>query len=81
MLVHVSQYARTANHACPPLYCPITEMEKIMKTEKMFLAACLLMSSALAVSTAMAEADETISPPAEEAAEPEARVFTSEHEI
>ena len=52
-----------------------------MNTGKMFLAACLLVSSVLTVSTAMAEADEAISPPAEEAAEPEARVFVSEHEI
>ncbi|NCF63167.1 MAG: carboxypeptidase [Gammaproteobacteria bacterium] len=52
-----------------------------MKTGKISLLACLLISSALAVSTALAEADGTTSAPAEEAAEPEARVFTTEHEI
>jgi hypothetical protein len=47
-------------------------LEKVMKTGKISLLACLLISSALAVSTALAEADGTTSAPAEEAAEPAA---------
>jgi carboxypeptidase C (cathepsin A) len=52
-----------------------------MNTGKMVLAACLMVLSATAGSTVLAEADEADSPPAEEAIEPEAKIFTSEHDI
>ncbi len=52
-----------------------------MKTGIIFLATCLIISSALAGSSAWAEVEEPLAQPADNTAEPEAKVFTSEHEI
>jgi carboxypeptidase C (cathepsin A) len=52
-----------------------------MRTGIIFLAASLMISSILAGSSAWAEAEEKLAPPVEDTAEPEAKVFTSEHEI
>jgi carboxypeptidase C (cathepsin A) len=52
-----------------------------MKTTRIFLTTCLVISSALTGSAALAENEEIPAQPSEESAEPEATTFTSEHEI